>query len=470
MWTMDHLESKYVSIRQHTGAIMFTNGNLVMVYPTKTKNDDDSTDALRRSSENMGIPAKLKSDMAAAFVGQHTDFQKLIRKLGINMTFAEPYRHNQIQSVDVAIRDLKWHWQSKMLKRNIPRRLWCFGLEHQARLMNFIPRGRNERSGYEIVTDQTPDISEYLDFDFYDLVWYWRSAHPSLSEHDRELARWMGVAHRVGSDMCYWLMPVSGVPVVNMTAQHVTAEDLRNPDIKARVDDFDMRLDRWMDDTNFVLPGNDIDYYYPTDQYAIDYENGDPQNGDLDEGQPEADFVDDYNALVGATFLLDPVKSPGNVTTKATVIRRKMDAQGKPLGKAHPNPLLDTREYVVELQDGTYDSYFANTIAENLYTQCDTKGREFNVVRDILDHKTDSHALTQQDGYYMNNGQRRPKKTTAGWKLQVEFSDGSTDWISLKDLKKSNPIQLAEYAIANQFVEEPAFKWWVPFVYADETG
>ena len=78
--------------------------------------------------------------------------------------------------------------------------------------------------------------------------------------------------------------------------------------------------------------------------------------------------------------------------------------------------------------------------------------------------KTDSHALTQQDGYYMNNGQRRPKKTTAGWKLQVEFSDGSTDWISLKDLKKSNPIQLAEYAIANQFVEEPAFKWWVPFV------
>jgi hypothetical protein len=54
--------------------------------------------------------------------------------------------------------------------------------------MNFILRGRNERSGYEIVTGRMPDISEYLDFDIYDLVWYWRSAHPSLSEHDRELA------------------------------------------------------------------------------------------------------------------------------------------------------------------------------------------------------------------------------------------------------------------------------------------
>jgi hypothetical protein len=31
----------------------------------------------------------------------------------------------------------------------------------------------------------------------------------------------------------------------------------------------------------------------------------------------------------------------------------------------------------------------------------------------------------------------------------------------LKDLKASNPIELAEYAVGNQLVEEPAFRWWV---------
>ena len=351
-----------------------------------------------------------------------------------------------------------------MLKRNIPRRLWCFGLEHQARLMNFIPRGRNERSGYEIVTGMTPDISEYLDFDFYDLVWYWRSAHPSLSEHDRELARWMGVAHRVGSDMCYWLMPVSGVPIVNTTVQHVTAEDLRNIDIQARVDDFNTRLNSRLDDRNFVIPGNEDIDYYPRDDYQADRENGDPENGDVDDGEPEADAVDDYDKLIGATFLLDPIRAPGNVATKATVVRRKTDAQGKPLGRAHRNPLLDTREYVVELEDGTFDSYFANTIAENLFTQCDAEGRQFNTIRDIIDHKTDGHAISRQDGVYYVNGQRRNKKTTAGWKLQVEFTDGTTDWIPLKDVKHSNPIQLAEYAIMNKIDDEPAFKWWVPLV------
>jgi hypothetical protein len=34
-------------------------------------------------------------------------------------------------------------------------------------------------------------------------------------------------------------------------------------------------------------------------------------------------------------------------------------------------------------------------------------------------------------------------------------------WVKLKDLKASNPIELAEYAVANRIAEEPAFKWWV---------
>ncbi len=85
--------------------------------------------------------------------------------------------------------------------------------------------------------------------------------------------------------------------------------------------------------------------------------------------------------------------------------------------------------------------------------------------REILDHKTDSRALTVQNGSYINNGQTQDKKTTIGWKLECEFSDGTTDWISLKDLKNSNPIQLAEYAIMNKIDHKPAFfRWWVPFV------
>ena len=56
--------------------------------------------------------------------------------------------------------------------------------------------------------------------------------------------------------------------------------------------------------------------------------------------------------------------------------------------------------------------------------------------------------------------------TTRGWSLLVQWKDGSTSWEKLKDLKASNPVEVAEYAVANRLVDEPAFKWWSVFVSA----
>ena len=46
----------------------------------------------------------------------------------------------------------------------------------------------------------------------------------------------------------------------------------------------------------------------------------------------------------------------------------------------------------------------------------------------------------------------------------MQWKDGSTNWVALKDMKESYPIQVAEYAIASHISMEPAFAWWVPHV------
>ncbi len=43
------------------------------------------------------------------------------------------------------------------------------------------------------------------------------------------------------------------------------------------------------------------------------------------------------------------------------------------------------------------------------------------------------------------------------------WHDGSTSWEPLCNLKESNPVELAEYAIAHHIANEPAFAWWVPY-------
>jgi hypothetical protein len=37
-------------------------------------------------------------------------------------------------------------------------------------------------------------------------------------------------------------------------------------------------------------------------------------------------------------------------------------------------------------------------------------------------------------------------------------------WVSLKDMKESLPLEMAEYAIMQGIDHEPAFNWWVPQV------
>ena len=44
------------------------------------------------------------------------------------------------------------------------------------------------------------------------------------------------------------------------------------------------------------------------------------------------------------------------------------------------------------------------------------------------------------------------------------MKNGGTDWVALKDIKESYPVQVAEYAVSTHISEEPAFAWWAPSV------
>jgi len=71
----------------------------------------------------------------------------------------------------------------------------------------------------------------------------------------------------------------------------------------------------------------------------------------------------------------------------SSVKSRKRDADGNPIGRADANPILDTREYIVEFEDGDEAELNANLIAEVMYAQCDPNGNQYVLLDSLVDHR-----------------------------------------------------------------------------------
>ena len=111
-----------------------------------------------------------------------------------------------------------------------------------------IVRGDDLVPGLEKITRETVDITEYLDFTFWDFVWF-----SSDLKDGPSLGRWLGGSHRVGSILCYHILKYNGEIESRTTVQHVTQGDLAKPETKARIDEFNEAVTERLKDDNFKL-------------------------------------------------------------------------------------------------------------------------------------------------------------------------------------------------------------------------
>ena len=99
-------------------------------------------------------------------------------------------------------------------------------------------------------------------------------------------------------------------------------------------------------------------------------------------------------------------------------------------------------------------------IAANIYEEGNADGHSSLLLHTIVDHKAsgEAEAVKMADKYIITrSGTRRMRQTTVGWTFLVKFGDGRQQWIDLKVLKESNPVQVGEYVIARGIQDEPAF-------------
>ena len=461
-WSTDTMDGRCKSLDGNRYAQVFANKSYFSrIYPMDSKKK--AGDALRLFCQEFGVPEKLTFDGSKEQTKKGTQFMKQVRRHDIDYHISEPDMHNQ-NPVEGVIREIRRKWYRLMIKQRVPRELWDYGsvwVSETNSLTHTHAGGIDGHIPIATVTGETPDISEYLDFGFYDRVWFKDNAGASPFEP----GRWLGVSSRTGRAMCYWILNQRGAVVSRSTVQRVTNLELSTSEVKDTFSKFDQVIHQKLKSEHRGYVG---DKPNPDDWADLMEEDEDFreefQKIYNNDNIPEAD---DYTPEVGDdTYVNMEVALPrdDDGPTFAKVTKRLRDANGIPIGTANDNPILDTRLYEVEYLDGRRASLAANAIAANMFAQIDDDGNRFVLLDSIVDHRTDGSELKAEDAFITSkNGGKKRKMTSKGWEILLQWKDGSTTWEAMKDVHAEYPVQLAEYATRRGIADTPAFAWWVPY-------
>ena len=142
----------------------------------------------------------------------------------------EPYSQWQNRA-EGEIRELKKAALKQQRSSGSPQRLWCYLMEYVAatrRLTAWNNPTLKGRTAAEAIEGNTPDISEFAQFGWYDYVWYIDPV-AAFPEMRRKLGRLLGVATDIGASMTFNILPLSCKPIARSSVQALSDEEKSHP-------------------------------------------------------------------------------------------------------------------------------------------------------------------------------------------------------------------------------------------------
>ena len=226
-----------------------------------------------------------------------------------------------------------------------------------------------------IMIEQTVDISNICEYDWYEWVML-RDNTTSYPDDKQTLGRYLGPATDVGSTMCYKILKADGQIACCTTFRYLTFSD------RADLEHENLRIyfDTHITDRMGAAPTmGDFD----TSDLTLDYVYYEDPDTAIHEGYP-------YEILPtpesGDNYVNVEIMLPrGYEMAMGQVTKRARDSNSNPLGTDDTNPILDTRQYIVEFDDGYEAELAANVIATNMYAQCDPNRNQYVLLDSIID-------------------------------------------------------------------------------------
>lgn len=427
-WYSDTMKSAVKSLQGNLYNQLFVNDKgWEYSYPMKLKSD--APDALKSAFKKFGLPEIMVTDNAPELV--KGEWGKMLKVHYVEAKTTEPHSPWQNRA-EAGIREHKKATRRHMNRRRCPLPFWDYCSEYTSDMRSSLSLASNPggRSGKEIMTGETNDISVFLHFDWYQPVHFYEETN-KFPDDKRELGRWLGPAHDVGQALCYWIVKPNGQVIARTTVRAITEADIaRDVNLAAEIAAMDKEI------SIAVAPFEEI---------VLMEEDNEEEGHYHDHGENIADDPMAQDLLVGAEVHLTRTGDGNDERPVGRIIGRKHKADGTLVGRYHPDQRLDTRQYEVEFSDGAREAYVYNTIATSLYSELDEDGTRWYTLEDIIGHKRGAGGTGK----------------TAGWLLEVLWKEGNTTWETLSAMRDMNMPACADYAVKMGLAEEPAFKFWV---------
>jgi hypothetical protein len=441
----------------------------VYVVPMKTKSDFPF--ALKQFAKEIGVPIALISDPA----GEQTSnaVKSIAREMDLTLKVLEESTQ-WANLAELYIGLMKESIREDMRTSDSPIVFWDYCAERRALVNNLtakkLPQLQGVSNAHTLTTGDVADISNSCVHEFFGWCMY-RNQGEDFPYQKKLLGRVLGPAKHVANEMAQYVVTNKGSIVPRRTVRPLTDDENRQPVIQHQKTLFmEMIRDKYGDSLT-VAVGSKQPNVNPDDDESNDYLPYEDEE-EIPRTMPESEALDYNGKPINMKSITDQLVGlelnlpQGEEMLPARVIGLSMDDNGRIIGNANENPILNTTLYDVQFSDGMIKTYAANTIAENVYNMVNEEGESNTTFDGIISHRKNKNAIEKKDRYVTVNNKRFPRKTTAGWQFKVAFKDGSvttSQWIPLKELKESNPVQIAEYATARGISTEPAFSWWVPY-------
>ena len=128
---------------------------------------------------------------------------------------------------------IKARCRDMMRRTNTPIVLWDYCIEYNSELRSITATKNIELGGrtpFEKVMGYTPDISELVEFEWYQWVWFFAS-----TKLDRvQLGRWLGPAHNAGQGLAYYILNNLGEVVMRSSISPIPKDEENSIELQER--------------------------------------------------------------------------------------------------------------------------------------------------------------------------------------------------------------------------------------------